>query len=172
MIDFKEYDQSIEIYTKSNRLKTMPLVSWDIYAQTFSKVSNTLQDSSKLRLLSNHQNWMNDLNLKDELLKDTVIVVTDTKLNIVFASHNLMKLNGYRPEEVLGQSPKIFQGKETCQETSREIREAILAQKPFDKIVTNYCKDGSIYKCQIKGYPVFDHKGILQNFIALERIAS
>lgn len=172
MIDFKEYDQSVETYIKSSRNKMMPLISWDIYSQTFSKLSSTLQDSTKLRLLSNNQNWIHNLNLKDELLNDTVIVVTDVKLNIVFASHNLLKLNGYRPEEVLGQSPKIFQGKETCQKTSFEIKEAILAQKPFDKIVTNYCKDGSIYKCQIKGYPVFDEKGVLQNFIALERIAS
>ena len=172
MIDFKEYDLSIDRHAKSNKHNQMPLVSWDFYAETFAKLSTSLLDANKLGQLSAHNNWNWKMNLKNELLNDTVVVVTDVKLNIVFASHNLKDLNGYRPEEVLGQSPRIFQGRETCPKTSKEIRDAILNQKPFDKTVINYCKDGSIYKCQIKGFPIFDDKGILQNFIALERIAS
>jgi PAS domain S-box-containing protein len=40
-------------------------------------------------------------------LKDEV-VVTDAKLEIVFASHNMTKMNGYVEEEVIGRSPKCF----------------------------------------------------------------
>jgi hypothetical protein len=37
-------------------------------------------------------------------LKDEV-VITDAKLEIVFASHNMTKMNGY--VEVIGRSPKM-----------------------------------------------------------------
>jgi PAS domain-containing protein len=40
-------------------------------------------------------------------LKDEV-VITDAKLEIVFASHNMTKMNGYVEEEVIGRSPKCF----------------------------------------------------------------
>lgn len=172
MIDFKEYEESVEKYAKSNKHKQMPLMSWDFYSEAFTKISISLMDANKISQLSFHNNWNLKLNLKDELLDNTVVVVTDVKLKIVFASHNITLMNGYKPEEIIGQSPKMFQGKDTCPITSMEIRNAIEERKPFDKMVVNYCKDGSIYKCQIKGYPVFDNKGILQNFIALEKIAS
>jgi hypothetical protein len=42
-------------------------------------------------------------------LKDEVVIVTDAKLEIVFASH-MTKMNGYVEEEVIGRSPKMFQG--------------------------------------------------------------
>jgi PAS domain S-box-containing protein len=41
-------------------------------------------------------------------LKDEVVIVTDAKLEIVFASHNMTKMNGYVEEEVIGRSPKCF----------------------------------------------------------------
>jgi PAS domain-containing protein len=40
-------------------------------------------------------------------LKDEV-VITDAKLEIVFASHNMTKMNGYVEEEVIGRSPKCL----------------------------------------------------------------
>jgi hypothetical protein len=41
-------------------------------------------------------------------LKDEVVIVTDAKLEIVFASHNMTKMNGYVEEEVIGRSQKCF----------------------------------------------------------------
>jgi hypothetical protein len=40
--------------------------------------------------------------------QDEVIIVTDVKLHHL--SHNIVNMNGYREEEVLGKSPKMFQG--------------------------------------------------------------
>jgi predicted transglutaminase-like protease len=84
----------------------------------------------------------------------------------------MLDLNGYYPNEVIGNSPKMFQGELTNKKVSQEISEAVKTKQPFDKIIINYCKDGSLYKCQIKGYPVFDVNGELINFIAFEKIAA
>lgn len=115
--------------------------------------------------------WNLNFSLKEAINDKNVVVVTDPKLSIVFTTANMFALNGYRPEEVIGKSPKMFQGKDTCPKTSFAIRQAVLSQQPFDEVVLNYCKDGSIYTCRIKGYPVFDKKGVLKNFIALEKAA-
>jgi hypothetical protein len=41
-------------------------------------------------------------------LKDEVVIVTDAKLEIVFASHNMTKMNGYVESD--RKKPKMFQG--------------------------------------------------------------
>nr|MBP6414812.1 PAS domain-containing protein [Bacteroidia bacterium] len=74
-------------------------------------------------------------------------------------------------EEVLGRSPKMFQGQATCLKTAKEIGEAVRNHQPFEKRVINYSKDGSVYNCHIKGFPIFNHEGTLTNFIAFEKAA-
>jgi PAS domain S-box-containing protein len=171
MFDFKEYDKGFSGYASKSNFRTMPLSSWDFYSSHLAAITQELHDTNVLKQLSTTQNWKLNFDLEDVVNAKNVVVVTDPKLSIVFTTANMFALNGYRPEEVIGKSPKMFQGKDTCPKTSLAIREAVLSQKPFDEVVLNYCKNGSIYKCRIKGYPVFDKKGVLKNFIALEKAA-
>ena len=171
MFDFKEYDKGFSSYANKHDFRVMPLTSWDFYSGHFNSVSHELKDAWSLRQLSEMNQWNLNFSLKEAINDKNVLVVTDPKLSIVFTTANMFALNGYRPEEVIGKSPKMFQGKDTCPKTSYAIRQAVLSQQPFDEVVLNYCKDGSIYTCRIKGYPIFDKKGILKNFIALEKAA-
>ncbi|MBC7495080.1 MAG: PAS domain-containing protein, partial [Flavobacterium sp.] len=102
----------------------------------------------------------------------TVIVLTDVNLKIVFASKNMVAMNGYLPSEVIGQHPKMFQGEATNSNVSKIIGNAVKNQLPFKEVVINYCKDGSLYKCEIKGFPIFDSSGKLRNFIAFEKMVA
>jgi PAS domain S-box-containing protein len=171
-MEFLEYEKAIAKFNLGLNIKSLPLISWDIFSQNFSNKQDLIFDNSALNKLETKNNWKSNWNFNNELQNDTVIVVTDTKLKIVFASKNMVKMNGYIPDEVIGQNPKMFQGIATDALVSNEIRLAIKNQKPFDKVVLNYCKDGSIYKCHIQGYPVFNQKGELTNFIAFEKIAA
>ena len=167
-MEFKEYENAIYKHFSKLAIQTMPLTSWDFFAPYYDKTKNSVGDSSLLNSIIVNSNW----NFQEKLQDDTVIVVTDAVLNIVFASKNIIKMNGYVPNEVIGKSPKMFQGELTDDAVSREISIAVKDRKPFDKVIINYCKDGSLYKCHIKGYPVFNDKGVLTNFIAFEKIAA
>jgi hypothetical protein len=83
----------------------------------------------------------------------------------------MIKMNGYVEAEVLGKNPKIFQGNATDLTVSSEIRTAISLQQPFEKTVMNYKKNGDVYACLIKGFPVFNTKGQLSHYIAFEKAA-
>jgi PAS domain S-box-containing protein len=134
-------------------------------------VKSFFQDLNKLNSIASQNKWIqNNWDIKNSL-KEEVIIVTDAKLKIVFASHNIVKMNGYVEAEVLGKSPKMFQGEATNQITSNEIRKAIVEQQPFEKIVMNYKKNGEVYACLIKGFPVFNTKGDLSHYIAFEKAA-
>jgi len=167
-----EYEKAIAKYNLGMSIKALPLIAWDFYSQDFNSKQDLISDVTTLNVLVNKNKWAFNWNFNEELEKDTVIIVTDSVLKIVFASKNMIKMNGYLPSEVIGNTPKIFQGKETSKLVLKEIRQAIINKKSFNKTVLNYCKDGSVYKCQIKGCPVFNQKGELVNFIAFEKIAA
>lgn len=171
MGNFNQYDKAAAKYFQNLNIKTVPVISWDFHHILFDGVKEVLLDVNRLNKIATKNKWVhNNFDLK-AILNEKVIIVTDAKLSIVFASHNLVKMNGYSEQEVLGKSPKIFHGEATCLKTSNEIREAIQLQQPFEKTVLNYKKNGETYQCLIKGFPIFNLKGEISNFIAFEKAA-
>lgn len=106
-------------------------------------MKNSFIDFSTLEQIACTFKWeANDWNIKSKLSEE-VIIVTDNNLSIVFVSQNITKMNGYRPDEVIGKSPRMFQGKKTSTVVSKQIAKAIQLQKPFEKKVVNYKKKWS-----------------------------
>ncbi|MFV8368952.1 PAS domain-containing protein [Flavobacterium sp. LB2R40] len=171
MTNLKQYEDAIALYHNSLSVKTVPVYCWDFHNNFLTAVKNFFLDINKLNSIASQNRWIhNNWDLRNSL-KEEVIIVTDAKFKIVFASHNIEKMNGYVEAEVLGKSPKMFQGKATNLTISNEIRKAIADQEPFEKMVMNYKKNGDIYACLIKGFPVFNIKGQLSHYIAFEKAA-
>lgn len=170
MADFKVYHEAYANYFADQNIKQTPLLSWNFYVDYLSQLNKTLNDEQILAEIASINKWVTP-NFQTKFDNDTVVVVTCPKLKIVFASKNIARMNGYEPAEIIGKSPKMFQGAKTNTTTSGEIREAIEKKQPFEKEVLNYRKDGTLYKCNIKGFPVFNKQGALTNFIAFERAA-
>ncbi|MFS4468925.1 PAS domain-containing protein [Maribacter sp. 2210JD10-5] len=171
MSDIRNYDDAVGRFHDTLNFNTLPVSAWDIYADYFDKTCKTAEDIKGLTKLAKTNDWeINDAIFEDQLReKEHVIVVTDAKLNIVYATQNIWQMNRYKPEEIMGFQPKIFQGEGTCKETIQNISKAIRAKKPFEANVLNYRKDGETYNCWIQAKPVFDTKGEIVNFIAFER---
>ncbi|WP_035669259.1 PAS domain-containing protein [Flavobacterium sp. 83] len=171
MTSFKQYDVAISEYHMGLSVKRLPVFSWDFNHEFIVELKNSFLDLNKLKSIALKNKWTSDnLDLKSRL-KEEVIIVTDANLSIVFASHNMFKMNGYVEAEVLGKNPKMFQGYATDLTTSNEIRDAIQLKQPFEKTVMNYKKNGDLYVCLIKGFPVFNLKGDLSHYIAFEKAA-
>lgn len=160
----KEYENAIAKYYSKLRIRTIPLISWDLFTTRPNEASsfNTIQKKWD----SKHVFY------KVVIQSKKTIVVTNANYEIIFASANITKMNGYSPEEVIGKSPKIFQGKLTTDAAKINIKKAILNKLPFKEIILNYRKDGTVYFCEIEAYPKFDAKGNLINYIAFEKLVS
>ncbi|MDR6966712.1 PAS domain S-box-containing protein [Flavobacterium arsenatis] len=171
MVGLKEYEKAQSDYSSNLTLNRMPLASWDFYGAFLQDLNSNFLDLKQLKALTINNNWISDFDFETELQDENVIVVTDSTLKIVFASHTILKMTGYQSQEVIGESPKLFQGKATSRKTSAEIRMAIENQEPFEKTVVNYRKSGETYDCHIKGFPIFNKKGKLSHFIAFEKVA-
>ncbi|SIP99484.1 PAS domain-containing protein [Maribacter ulvicola] len=171
MTDLKDYDNAVIKFRKSLNFTMLPVLSWDFYASNYEEIKKTEEDTVALLSLVSANSWNIDTNLLDEKLKaqKNVVVVTDTQLNIVFATKNMWNMSQYHPEEIIGKTPKMFQGNLTNASTLKIVSNAVKEKESFEVTVVNYKKDGSTYNCCIQGLPVFDHKGALVNFIAFEK---
>ncbi|WP_299799007.1 PAS domain-containing protein [uncultured Maribacter sp.] len=171
MIDLKDYDNAVIKFRKSLDFTMLPVLSWDFYASNYEEIKQTEEDAVTLLSLVTANSWNIDIDILDTKLKadKNVIVVTDAKLNIVFATKNMWNMSQYHPEEIIGKSPKMFQGNLTSNSTLKVVSDAVKEKKPFEVTVVNYRKDGSTYKCWIQGQPIFDNKGDVVNFIAFEK---
>lgn len=171
MLEFKEYDKGFLHNELRSDSKRMPLIAWDFYGDFLNQLNKIVADQNQLELLAAFNGWKTELDFNKVIDVDTVVVVTCPSLKIVFSTKNMVRMNGYNPEDILGKSPKMFQGEATCDETSKEISIAVKNRVPFDKVITNYCKNGATYRCHIKGFPIFNKFGELTNFIAFEKAA-
>lgn len=172
MSNLKQYEEAIVNYHSVLRIKSLPIFSSNFHYEFLKEVKESFLDLNSLKEIAQQNKWKSssEWDIKAPT-KEEVIIVTDAKLRIVFASHNMVKMNGYLAEEVLGKSPKMFQGQVTDRVVSNEINVAIQSQQAFEKTVLNYKKNGEIYACLIKGYPVFNLKGQLSHYIAFEKAA-
>lgn len=89
-----------------------------------------------------------------------VIIITETDPldppgpKIVYVNDAVQTMTGYRPEEILGQTPRIFQGPDTDQEALNRIRRALERREPIKEVLVNYCKDGVPFWNEIEISPI------------------
>ncbi len=153
---------------------THPLLCWDIVMEGISRRKEFAKDIIALQNLMRINKWYSilDRSLDNCIVwENKVIIITNPALKIVFATKNIYELNGYKPFEVIGRHPKMFQGEATCIESRAKIKSAVERRLPFECKIINYRKDGAIYNCHIEGFPIFNKQGNLINFIALENAA-
>ena len=166
----KVYDAQMAAYLKKMNPISLPLLSWDVHMNNLNKSSKLYRDALDINKITNK--LFVDVDIIDELKNNQkVIVITDENLNIEFVSSNTTLMTGYLPSEILGKTPKMFQGKDTDKNINKKIRKHVKAHEFFEATILNYKKDSTVYDCHIKGYPIFDKKGACVKFVAIENAA-
>ncbi|XYD09842.1 PAS domain-containing protein [Methylobacterium sp. NMS12] len=102
------------------------------------------------------------------------IVITDAVIEapgpiIRYANPAFTHLVGRDRREVIGQSPRFMQGRETREETLGTFKRALAAGERFHGFLTNYRGDGTKYRVEIDCRPLHDASGRIEGFVAFER---
>lgn len=153
---------------------SVPLISWDIISQQRGIHLNAIertQDINKVKDLAKKLHWENNIDaiFKEELFE--AIVITDLQQRIVWVNKGFTAMTGYSKLEALNKTPKFLQGPETDVKTKQSINKQLQKCKPFKEVVTNYKKNGTTYKCEIKIFPLKTYTEET-HFVALERKVS
>lgn len=88
---------------------------------------------------------------------------------IVYVNPALTNTMGYSREELLGQSPRLFQGPKTDRQQLDQIREALEKQLPINVELINYTKAGQEVWLELAIAPVKDENGHTTHFVAVQK---
>ena len=153
-----------------NPLKTMPLVSWDIFLEGYQKQLSEAKKRVELNQVLDFAQkfkWENNLQKTFAESDYEALILTDKNQNILWVNEGFTTMTGYTKTFAVNKTPRFLQGKETSPEAKARIKSKIAQGRPFQDIITNHRKDNSTYKCEVNIIPLYGAETI--HFIAFER---
>jgi PAS domain S-box-containing protein len=97
------------------------------------------------------------------------ILITDRTGRIIWVNPAYTRLSGYSPEDVLGQTPRLFKSGQHDATFYRDLWATILSGQVWQGEMINRRKDGSLYTEGQTITPVRDRDGEITHFIAIKR---
>jgi diguanylate cyclase (GGDEF)-like protein/PAS domain S-box-containing protein len=88
---------------------------------------------------------------------------------IIYVNEAFTQMTGYRPEEIIGQTPSCLRGPDSNCTQVAKIRRAFSRHEPLRLELINYRKDGSIYWVELNSVPVADETGKLTHWVSVQR---
>lgn len=168
MEEYREIEDDIRV----SEIKLMPLRSWDIYNDYYSRQLAILRQQNSInsfKELAKKFEWKNDL---DAVFKDRTfdaLVLTNKEAKIEWVSEGFSEMTGYSSRFAVNKTPHFLQGKETDKAVLERIRQKLSREEPFTEVLINYKKDKTPYKCEISVIPLITEN--TTHYLALERQA-
>ena len=107
-------------------------------------------------------------------LNDAIVITEAEPINkpgprIIWANKVFYDRNGYSPDEIIGQSPRILQGPKSDRATLDKVRTALEKWQSIRVETLNYRKDGSTYWNEFEIVPVANEKGWYTHWVSVQR---
>jgi len=130
-----------------------------------SKVIGTC--SAVVRTRKHHKLQADSTYLLSQALKQapTPFLITDTGGTIEYVNDMFTQMTGYLPEDVIGQTPRIFKSNTTPPELYAELWKTITAGKEWSGELANRKKDGQLYWEEMKIRPLRSADGSVTGFL-------
>lgn len=173
---FQEKYQQVRADGRGRRFTAYfgPLETWfevnasavpDGIAAYFRDVTQERRRKALLRLLGQAVETLNDM----VLVTDATSLDAPHGPKITFVNPAFERYMGYTRDEVLGKTPRMFQGPETSRAELDRIRAAMEAGEPVRSELINYRKNGEPFWLEIIITPVFDEERQLASFVSIQR---
>ncbi|WP_346728380.1 putative bifunctional diguanylate cyclase/phosphodiesterase [Rubrivivax gelatinosus] len=114
-----------------------------------------------LRLLHLHQSALDAISQG--------VLISDANRRATYVNAAFAALTGYSADEIIGNNCSLLQGPGTSPETVLEMRAALDRGEPFHGELLNYRKDGTPFWNELKIVPVHDERGVLTQFVGVQR---
>lgn len=96
------------------------------------------------------------------------VVMLDVNHKITWVNESMVKRSGYSFDELIGQSPRLFQFEGTNPETIEYVYQHIVKIEPVTTEILHQSKTGQLYWINLNVQPIFDDKQNHIGFMAVE----
>ncbi|MEO1622423.1 MAG: PAS domain S-box protein, partial [Cyanobacteria bacterium J06632_3] len=127
-------------------------------------ITEQKQQAEELRLLQSVV-----VNTNDAVIITEAEPFDEPGPRILYENAAFTQITGYKPEEVLGKTPRILQGPKTDRAELDRLRSALSQWQSVTIEVINYRKDGSEFWNEFSLVPVADAEGWYTHWIAVQR---
>jgi PAS domain S-box-containing protein len=127
-------------------------------------ITDRKQTEAHLRLLESAI-----LNASDAIVITEAQPIEEPGPIIVYVNQGFTQMTGYRPEEVIGKTPRILQGTKTGRDELDRIRIALSNWQPITAELVNYHKDGTEFWVEMSIVPIFNKNGQCTHWVAVQR---
>ena len=101
---------------------------------------------------------------------DNAVIIADPSGRVEWVNQGFTKISGYTFADMQGElAGEVLRGPNTSVATMNKVKRAIQQGVPVNAEVLYYRKDGTPYWVEINLQPLFNSKGEIHNFIAIER---
>ena len=112
------------------------------------------------------------VNARDAILITEAQPLDSPGPRIVYSNPAFTKMTGYKPEEVIGKTPRILNGEKTDRAQLDNIRDALKQWKPIRAELTNYRKNGTEFEVDFDIFPIADKTGWFTKWVSIHRDVS
>lgn len=95
--------------------------------------------------------------------------VGENNPEIIYVNDTLCKISGYTFDEIIGNTPKMFQGPNSNKDILSKLKYNLELGKPFEGFTINYRKDGTEYFVEWKISPIFNNNGEIEYYFGIQR---
>ena len=129
-----------------------------------SSVSGTLKDISYRKKIEEE---LEELSLVAKNTSNSVII-TDVNKRIKWVNQSVLRLTGYSYEEIIGNTPQMFQFEKTDPGTVKMIGERLANDEEVKTEILNRGKNGNEYWLELNIVPLKSKTGALYGYMAVE----
>ena len=141
------------------------IMEWTMNQDGLLQLSGSLQD------ITDRKKSEQEIQRLSLVAKHTsnCVVITDKNKKILWVNDSLLELSGYKLEEIVGSSPKMFQFEKTNKDTVKLINETLDKKQTISGIeILNRGKYNNEYWLELNIVPIYDEFGDLNGYIAVE----
>ncbi len=115
----------------------------------------------KITEQSEYQDREVNLKVENQLLNNCSdgILITDKDFKITYVNQTLLKIFGYKSEELIGQSPDILNAEVVADKVQQKIYECMKDNIPWRGVILNKRKNGTHLYINTAIFPILDDKG-------------
>ena len=149
-----------------------PVICYEIFMLDQAQRRSARNEADLFRQLSVDFDWnitrRQRSNYLTKLGSGSTLIITDPMKTILWTSRSFLAMTGFTRAESIGQTPRILQGPNTDPAMVLQIRESLRCGRAVEVDFLNYRKGGEPYWCRAAIDPLYNKRGELTHFLAVE----